>query len=97
MKTFCLKFLLASLLAVISVAMPTTASAARCVLTGTYVNGTDVSTCDFIAIRSLKVPAGVMLDLTKVKTGATITFEGTTTFAPKVRVLSAFSPAPNGD
>ncbi|CAK4155674.1 unnamed protein product [Aphanomyces euteiches] len=56
---------------------------AGCTLTGTYVSGTDVSTCDTVVISSLQVPAGVTLDLTKLKSGATVTFTGTTTFGPK--------------
>lgn len=57
---------------------------AGCTLTGTYVSGTDISSCSNVVINSLSVPAGVTLDLTKTKAGATITFEGTTTFGTKV-------------
>ncbi|KAG1691323.1 hypothetical protein DVH05_026987 [Phytophthora capsici] len=56
----------------------TTSSA--CTLTGTYSKGADVSTCKSIIIKDLSVPASTTLDLTKVAKGATITFEGTTTF-----------------
>eukprot|EP00644_Phytophthora_capsici_P000597 jgi/Phyca11/130384/e_gw1.93.29.1 len=55
-----------------------------CTLSGTYVNGTDVSQCSSIIIDSLSVPAGVMLDLTNVTEGASIKFQGTTTFGPKL-------------
>ncbi|KAG1686224.1 hypothetical protein DVH05_007062 [Phytophthora capsici] len=63
-----------------------------CTLSGTYVNGTDVSQCSSIIIDSLSVPAGVMLDLTNVTEGASIKFQGTTTFGPKVSAkgLSTF-------
>ncbi|GMF59780.1 unnamed protein product [Phytophthora fragariaefolia] len=51
-----------------------------CTLSGTYKAGTDISSCSSITIGSLTVPAGVTLDLSKAKTGATITFTGNTTF-----------------
>ncbi|GMF34504.1 unnamed protein product [Phytophthora lilii] len=55
-----------------------------CTLTGNYTEGTDVSQCSTIVIDSLSVPAGVMLDLTNVSDGASIKFEGMTTFGPKL-------------
>jgi hypothetical protein len=58
--------------------------ASSCTLTGTYKSGTDISSCSSVVISSLSVPAGVTLDLTKTKSGATITFQGTTTFGTKV-------------
>ncbi|KAK1935410.1 putative endopolygalacturonase A [Phytophthora citrophthora] len=51
-----------------------------CNLTGTYQAGTDISSCSTITVGSLTVPAGVTLDLSKAKNGATINFTGTTTF-----------------
>ncbi|KAE9179482.1 hypothetical protein PF002_g27803 [Phytophthora fragariae] len=42
--------------------------------------GTDISFCSSVTIGSFTVPAGVTLDLTKTKSGATIEFTGTTTF-----------------
>ncbi|KAH7491115.1 putative endopolygalacturonase A [Phytophthora ramorum] len=51
-----------------------------CNLTGTYKKGTDISSCSTITIGSLSVPAGVTLDLSRAKNGATIQFTGTTTF-----------------
>ncbi|KAG2773569.1 hypothetical protein PC129_g13990 [Phytophthora cactorum] len=51
-----------------------------CNLTGTYKKGTDISQCSTITIGSLSVPAGVTLDLSRAKNGATIQFTGTTTF-----------------
>ncbi|GMF30465.1 unnamed protein product [Phytophthora lilii] len=50
-----------------------------CNITGTYKAGTDISSCSTITVGSLTVPAGVTLDLSKAKTGATIIFTGTTT------------------
>ncbi|KAK5115346.1 Polygalacturonase 1 [Meristemomyces frigidus] len=38
------------------------------------------SSCSAIVLSSLQVPAGKTLDLTGLKTGTTVTFEGTTTF-----------------
>ncbi|GMF21017.1 unnamed protein product [Phytophthora fragariaefolia] len=59
---------------------PTTKTSDGCHLTGTYKQGTDISSCSLIVIDSLTVPAGVTLDMSKAKTGATIEFVGTTTF-----------------
>ncbi|KAH9121685.1 hypothetical protein AeMF1_006705 [Aphanomyces euteiches] len=53
---------------------------AGCTLSGTYVNTTDLSACSTVVVSSLSVPAGVTLDLTRLKAGATVTFTGTTTF-----------------
>jgi polygalacturonase len=73
---------LAALLALAATAAPMASAEAEagCTLTGTYVKGTDISSCSAVVINSLSVPAGVTLDLTKTKAGASITFEGTTTF-----------------
>lgn len=57
-----------------------TTTSSACTLTGTYSKGADVSSCKNIVINDLSVPASTTLDLTKVAKGATITFEGTTTF-----------------
>ncbi|ETL86232.1 hypothetical protein L917_14321 [Phytophthora nicotianae] len=63
-----------------------------CNLTGTYKAGTDISSCSSVTVGPLTVPAGVTLDLSRTKNGATITFTGTTTFGtakwdgPLVRV-----------
>ncbi|KAG7398552.1 Polygalacturonase 1 [Phytophthora boehmeriae] len=51
-----------------------------CHLTGTYRAGADISSCSSVTIGPLSVPAGVTLDLSKAKSGATIEFTGTTTF-----------------
>ncbi|KAH8719178.1 glycoside hydrolase [Phaeosphaeriaceae sp. PMI808] len=39
------------------------------------------SSCSTIVIKDMTVPAGVTLDLTKLKDGTVVTFQGTTTFA----------------
>ncbi|EEY59074.1 polygalacturonase, putative [Phytophthora infestans T30-4] len=51
-----------------------------CNLTGTYQSGNDISSCGTITVGTLTVPAGVTLDLSKAKNGATINFAGTVTF-----------------
>ncbi|KUF95004.1 cAMP-dependent protein kinase regulatory subunit [Phytophthora nicotianae] len=51
-----------------------------CNLTGTYQPGTDISSCSTITVGTLTVPAGVTLDLSKAKNGATINIAGTVTF-----------------
>ncbi|EGZ15272.1 hypothetical protein PHYSODRAFT_506837 [Phytophthora sojae] len=71
---------------------PTTKTSSGCHLTGTYKKGTNIASCSSIVVDSLTVPAGVTLDLSAAKTGATIEFVGTTTFGtlkwegPLVRV-----------
>lgn len=75
-----------AVLAFVAAANPSAVEVAEagCTLTGTYKAGTDISTCSNVVINALTVPAGVKLDLTKTKDGATITFQGTTTFGTKV-------------
>ncbi|KAG3133448.1 hypothetical protein PI126_g19183 [Phytophthora idaei] len=51
-----------------------------CILTGVYINNTDVSECHTILVDSLQVPAGVMLNLTKLQNNTRISFHGTSTF-----------------
>jgi polygalacturonase len=74
--------LLAALFALSASASPMMRQEAEagCTLTGTYKSATDISSCSAVIINSLSVPAGVTLDLSKAKSGASITFEGTTTF-----------------
>ncbi|KAG7376953.1 hypothetical protein PHYPSEUDO_012378 [Phytophthora pseudosyringae] len=55
-----------------------------CVLTGDYVNNTDVSGCSSILVESLRVPAGVTLKLIKLQEKISISFRGTTTFGTKM-------------
>ncbi|KAG7398551.1 Polygalacturonase 1 [Phytophthora boehmeriae] len=57
--------------------------ASSCTLSGTYTSGTDVSSCSTVTINSLTVPAGVTLDLSDLKSGASVVFSGTTTFGEK--------------
>lgn len=44
-----------------------------------------MSSCSTVTIKSLTVPAGVTLDLSDLKSGASVVFSGTTTFGEKVR------------
>ncbi|KAG6615599.1 polygalacturonase [Phytophthora cinnamomi] len=55
-----------------------------CTLTGDYINNTDVSKCDTIIVDSLRVPAGVMLNLTNLQDNTKVSFQGTSTFGPKL-------------
>ncbi|KAE8897451.1 hypothetical protein PF001_g29690 [Phytophthora fragariae] len=57
--------------------------ASTCALSGTYKSGTDISSCSTLTIGTLSVPAGVTLDLSKAKTGASIKISGTVTFGQK--------------
>ncbi|CAK4421756.1 unnamed protein product [Aphanomyces euteiches] len=53
-------------------------------LSGTYSNSNSLTSCSTVVISSLTVPAGVTLDLTNLKDGATVSFTGTTTFGTKL-------------
>lgn len=57
-----------------------------CILTGDYINNTDVRKCDSIIVDSLRVPPGVTLNLTKLQDNAKVSFKGTSTFGTKVRL-----------
>ncbi|KAH9181981.1 hypothetical protein AeNC1_016043, partial [Aphanomyces euteiches] len=53
-------------------------------LSGTYSNSNSLTSCSTVVISSLTVPAGVTLDLTNLKDGATVSLTGTTTFGTKL-------------
>ncbi|EGZ29425.1 polygalacturonase [Phytophthora sojae] len=55
-----------------------------CILTGDYINNTDVRKCDSIIVDSLRVPPGVTLNLTKLQDNAKVSFKGTSTFGTKL-------------
>ncbi|KAF1320488.1 Endopolygalacturonase i, partial [Globisporangium splendens] len=57
-------------------------ASSTCKLTGNYVDSTSINSpnCKSILISNLHVPKSTTLDLTKVPSGSTITFAGTTTF-----------------
>jgi galacturan 1,4-alpha-galacturonidase len=83
-----IKFLAATLLAAAATTdaspMMRQEAEAGCTLSGTYSSSSGLSSCSNVVISNLKVPAGVTLDLTKLKAGATVTFSGTTTFGTKL-------------
>ncbi len=56
-----------------------------CTISGTSISNVDTvkSSCTSIIVSGLTVPAGKTLDLTGLKTGTTVTFQGTTTFGYK--------------
>ncbi len=56
-----------------------------CTISGTSISNlsTVKSSCTEIIVSGLTVPAGETLDLTGLKSGTTVTFEGTTTFGYK--------------
>ncbi|KAG1691263.1 hypothetical protein DVH05_027126 [Phytophthora capsici] len=56
-----------------------------CLLTGDYINNTDVRNCHNIIVDNLRVPAGVTLNFTKIQDNATVSFRGVTTFGQMVR------------
>ncbi|KAE8356914.1 glycoside hydrolase [Aspergillus coremiiformis] len=56
---------------------------ASCTFTSAAQAAAGVQSCSNVILRNIQVPAGQTLDLTKAKKGATITFEGTTTFGYK--------------
>lgn len=54
------------------------ASATSCTVTEYASVSAAVKSCTSIALSGITVPAGDYLELTKLKDGATVTFEGTT-------------------
>jgi len=56
---------------------------ASCTFTDAAAAKAGKASCTAIIIKDMTVPAGTTLDLTKLKDGTTVTFQGTTTFAYK--------------
>ncbi|KAL4929499.1 glycoside hydrolase family 28 protein [Aspergillus undulatus] len=54
-----------------------------CTFTSASAAKSSKSSCSTITLKDIKVPAGETLDLTGLKTGATVIFEGETTFGYK--------------
>uniref|UniRef100_K3WX07 Pectate lyase domain-containing protein n=1 Tax=Globisporangium ultimum (strain ATCC 200006 / CBS 805.95 / DAOM BR144) TaxID=431595 RepID=K3WX07_GLOUD len=75
MKFNLISFLAAALLAAAATTdaspMMRQEAEAGCTLSGTYSSSSGLSSCSNVVISNLKVPAGVTLDLTKLKAGAT--------------------------
>jgi polygalacturonase len=65
-------------------AAPTSLDArASCTFTDAAAATKGKASCTAIIIKDMTVPAGTTLDLTKLKDGTTVTFQGTTTFGYK--------------
>ncbi|KAL5363351.1 putative endopolygalacturonase I [Aspergillus floccosus] len=60
-----------------------TERASSCTFTDAAKASSGASSCSSIVLKNIAVPAGKTLDLSNVKDGTTITFEGTTTFGYK--------------
>lgn len=56
---------------------------ASCTFTDAATAIKNKASCTAIVLNGITVPAGTTLDLTKLKTGTTVTFQGTTTFGYK--------------
>ncbi|CAK4773864.1 unnamed protein product [Aphanomyces euteiches] len=86
MKLNVLSIAAAAILAIGAIASPSAEQVAQagCTLSGTHSNSNSLTSCSTVVISSLTVPAGVTLDLTKLKAGATVSFTGTTTFGTKL-------------
>ncbi|CAK7242431.1 MAG: hypothetical protein STHCBS139747_003924 [Sporothrix thermara] len=67
--------------AALAVTQATAAAAATCTCTSYSQIPSAVASCTSIVLNNIAMPASTALDLTKLKTGATVTFEGKTTFA----------------
>ncbi|KAI9664077.1 MAG: hypothetical protein M1821_007568 [Bathelium mastoideum] len=59
---------------------PTTTAAAPCTVTAYSAVASATASCTAITLENIAVPGGKTLDLSKLKTGTTVTFAGTTTF-----------------
>lgn len=84
MKSIALQSLSLSGLVAVVAAAPTTTHieiAEPCHVTSYSGVAAAVSSCNNIILDSIAVPGNTSLDLTKLKTGAVVTFAGTTTFA----------------
>ncbi|KAH9859690.1 glycoside hydrolase 28 protein [Plenodomus lingam] len=65
-------------------AMPTSLDArGNCTFSDAAALAKGKGSCSSIVIKDMNVPAGTTLDLTKLKSGTTVTFEGATTFGYK--------------
>ncbi|KAF2850129.1 glycoside hydrolase family 28 protein [Plenodomus tracheiphilus IPT5] len=75
--------LLLSAGALVSAAPASLDARASCTFTDAATAIKNKASCTAIVIKDMTVPAGTTLDLTKLKTGTTVTFQGTTTFGYK--------------
>ncbi|CAG5182708.1 uncharacterized protein ALTATR162_LOCUS10295 [Alternaria atra] len=83
MVAFALTSLLLSAGALVSAAPSSLDTRASCTFSDAAAAIKGKASCTAIVIKDMTVPAGTTLDLTKLKSGTTVTFQGTTTFAYK--------------
>ncbi|KAG9190924.1 polygalacturonase [Alternaria panax] len=83
MVAFALTSLLFSAGALVSAAPSSLDSRASCTFSDAAAAIKGKASCTAIVIKDMTVPAGTTLDLTKLKSGTTVTFQGTTTFGYK--------------
>ncbi|KAH7382300.1 glycoside hydrolase [Pyrenochaeta sp. MPI-SDFR-AT-0127] len=69
--------------ALVSAAPASLDARASCAFTDAAAAIKGKASCTAIVIKDMTVPAGTTLDLTKLKSGTTVTFQGTTTFGYK--------------
>ncbi|KAH7070580.1 glycoside hydrolase [Paraphoma chrysanthemicola] len=69
--------------ALVSAAPASLDARASCTFTDAATAIKNKASCTAIVIKDMTVPAGTTLDLTKLTTGTTVTFQGTTTFGYK--------------
>jgi galacturan 1,4-alpha-galacturonidase len=83
MVAFTLTSLLLGASALVSAAPASLDTRSSCTFTDAASAIKNKASCSAIVIKDMTVPAGTTLDLTKLKSGTTVTFEGTTTFGYK--------------
>jgi polygalacturonase len=83
MVAFTLTSLLLGAGALVSAAPSSLDTRASCTFTDAAAAIKGKASCTAIVIKDMTVPAGTTLDLTKLKSGTTVTFQGTTTFGYK--------------
>jgi hypothetical protein len=83
MVAFTLTSLLLGAGALVSAAPSSLDTRASCTFTDAATAIKNKASCSAIIIKDMTVPAGTTLDLTKLKTGTSVTFQGTTTFGYK--------------
>ncbi|RYO19800.1 Polygalacturonase [Alternaria arborescens] len=83
MVAFALTSLLLSAGALVSAAPSSLDTRASCTFSDAAAAIKGKASCTAIVIKDMTVPAGTTLDLTKLKSGTTVTFQGTTTFGYK--------------
>ncbi|PSK42359.1 Endopolygalacturonase B [Elsinoe australis] len=75
--------LISALAAGVAVAAPASKAATSCTFTDAAAAVKGKASCTAIVLNNIAVPAGTTLDMTGLKSGTTVTFQGTTTFGYK--------------